>query len=585
MSSDDTTRSGKLPLTHVSLAQLTTNLTGSTQTGSTQTGSTQTDLARRGRAPRDWASRSQAGRDYPSATRFEPTVVEAARRYHLLVATMALLVATAAMGYTLVQPELYRASGSLTVPKPLALQAMGNDQYLDSQVLLLQSQDVAERAVQIANSALGSKKLTTRDLFGEFAKVEIAPPEMANPGSYGANTIQLMFTWPDPEIAQVGLNALLQGFDDARYATIKTESDASLAGIQKAISDVRSKDQLGDLTARRTLVLTNQQVDLAHHSIIRWAARPQTAINGNSKRAAAIGLLTGTILGVALAYALAVRRPEFADTQQPAELYGVPLLGEIPRTKATWRPRTARSLQELPLVTDPHSPAAESFRFAATSIERLRAEHGPRLSLAIVSPAGGRSQSLTVANLALALAEAHLRVLAVDANVGGRLSVLLLPGVGTAAKSSEQPLTGQPPLVARVRALSEHAESSPLNSIVYVLPSVPERTTTLAHYKALGALIAQARSCYDVVLVDCPGLLEVAGAVELLRASDTAIVVVSAGDLVPDHLATRNRLRLVGCSLAGYVLTVEDSDPRNIINLRNNDTLTSSSESRARAPR
>jgi capsular polysaccharide biosynthesis protein len=172
--------------------------------------------------------------------RFEPTVFSAMRRYRFMVLAVALMIAAAAGGYALMQTEVYRAGATVTVPQSSLSQGQASDQYLDSQVLLLQSPQVADRAVRIANGALGSNVLTERDFSGQSKSVKITPPEGATPGSYGSNIVTVSFTWPGATVAQVGANALLQAFDDVRSETITAQGQATVAGIEKAIHDART---------------------------------------------------------------------------------------------------------------------------------------------------------------------------------------------------------------------------------------------------------------------------------------------------------------------------------------------------------
>ena len=262
--------------------------------------------------------------------RFEPTVVGAVRRYWLMVGVIALLTTASAVGYTLVVPEVYRADATATVPQTLLSQEEASDQYLDSQVLLLQSQEVADRAARIANAALNENVLSPRDFSGEGKFLEIKAPEGASPGSYGASIVAVSFTWPSARVAQIGTNAVLQAFDDVRAAAIKAQGEAIVAGIEKAIDDARTEGQRKDLLKQRTQTLVNQQIDLARHPTVAWAAEPQVPINGNSQRSGAIGLVIGTVLGAGLAYARASRRRCLDDRLEPAAIYEAPLIGEIP---------------------------------------------------------------------------------------------------------------------------------------------------------------------------------------------------------------------------------------------------------------
>ena len=431
--------------------------------------------------------------------------------------------------------------GSITVP---ALPDQDSAQYLDSQVLLLSSQDVAQRAADIANRTLHSDRLDVGSFSGSGSSLAIIPPATGNPGVYGDSIIQVKFTGPSAQIAQAGANAALQAFDDARTATIIAEGNATVAGIDRTIDATNNQSQRAALLTERTQAMVNAQTNLANPPTVLWAVEPAKPDSEGWKRAGLLGLVIGIVLGAALAYVRASMRRGFADRQDPAALYGVPLIGEIPAFEAKktsrWNGNHAAGL--LPIAADPHSAAAEAFRFAAGSVERVRAVRGPRLSLVLVSPIAGSGKSTVVANLALAIAEGGTRVLVVDADAAdGSLTARLLPDIPAGA-GLEQVLAGEQPL-------ANCTQPSPLNAAVAVLgPGLaPQRRVTgAARAKAASALLATAKSSFDVVLIDSPALLQVADATELVDASDAAVIVLSPHELIRDHLEMVNRLKLIG---------------------------------------
>ena len=480
--------------------------------------------------------------------RFEPTVFGAVRRYWAMVLAVAFVAMAAAIGYSLKQPKIYEAQASVTVPQPVSLQGQTPAQYFDSQVLLLQSQDVAQRAVSIADGALRSKLLDASDFSGSGSSLVITPPTTATPGGYGASIIMVSFKSPSATIAQVGANAVLQAFDDARYLAIAAQASRAIAAINRAIDTPYGQSGLGDLKTARTETLINEQYDLSNQPTVAWAVKPETPTDHGWSYAGAIGFIVGLVVGAALAFARASLRRGFTDRQDPAALYGVPLIGEIPAFEAekTWRSNGASADGLLPMNSNPHTAAAESFRFAAGSIERIRAERGPRLSLVFVSPLTGGGKSTVVANLALAIAEGGTRVLAVD--VDGDLTPLLLPG-NSGADGLEQVLAGQ-------RVLEECVRPSPFHAALTVLgsgPASPWPVTGAARSKAARFFLTEAKARYEIVLIDSPALLEVADAAELVDASDAAIIVLSANELIRDHLEVVDRLRLIGSDVVGYI--------------------------------
>ncbi|TDD16943.1 hypothetical protein E1218_28865 [Kribbella turkmenica] len=482
--------------------------------------------------------------------RFEPTVFGAMRRYRLMVAVITVLVAAAAVGHSLTQTEVYRAYATITVPQSALAQGDSREQYFDSQVLLLQSQDVADRAVRIANAGLNDTVLSIRHFAGEGKSLEITPPEGAQPGAFGATIVAVTFTWPGARVAQTGANAFLQAFDEARSAAIAAQGAEEVAALERAIRDTRTAGQLTDLQNQRTQTLVQLQLDLATHPTIAWAAEPQVPINGNSKRAGAIGVVAGLMLGGALAYLRATRRRRLDDRLDPVAIYDAPLIGDIPPAgPKQLLSGLATATDPLPMAADPQSPAAEAFRFTAGSVERIRAARDDRLAVVFVSADSDTERSKVVANVALAVAESGTPVLAVDADATeGSLTGLLLPG-SPQGDGFEQ-------VVAGCRPVSDCVETSPLNADVTVLRAGParlSRTTGAAYAEAVDKLIAEAKSSFELVLIDSPSPLRLANAVDLVQDSDAAVVVLRSGESVQDHVRMVERLDQVESDLVGYV--------------------------------
>jgi Mrp family chromosome partitioning ATPase len=480
----------------------------------------------------------------------EPTVVGAVRRYSIMVIAFALAGLVAAVAYTHYKGHTYRAQASVTVPPPSTQTNQDAAQYLDSQVLLMESPATANRAASLANATLQSNGLSASDFSVPGGSVSITPPIGAATGAYGSSIVAVSFSASSATTAQVGVNSLLQAFINQRSATIAAQFQNAIAGIDSTMNETTSSVQLAALQGQRTQLLVNEQIDLAQLPTVAWAVKPSSPSKGGLTKMAAMGLVFGLLLGAGLAYARASRRRGFIDRQDPAALYGVPRIGEIPAFEAE-KPVLSKgtSVRGLPVSASPDSAEAEAFRFAAGSLERIRAAKGPRLSLVFVSPLSDVGKSMVVANLALAIADGGTRVLAVDANVGsGDLAARLLPGI-PADGGMEHVIAGQ-------RELADLMRPSPLNSAVSVLRAGPppqRRVTGAARSRAVSALLATAKSDFDVVLVDSPALLEVADATELVDASDAVVIVLSPGELVQDHVDMVDRLKFIGADIAGYI--------------------------------
>jgi Mrp family chromosome partitioning ATPase len=413
---------------------------------------------------------------------------------------------------------------------------------------------------------LQSNSLSAADFSTSGGSVSITPPIAASAGTYGASIVDVLFTNPNARVAQVGANSFLQAYSDARSATIAAQFKNAIAGIDSAINETTDPVQRATLEGQKTQQLVNEQIDLAQLPTVSWANEPAGPVSCGSKKTAVLGLVIGLVIGVALAYVRASRRRGFSDRQDPAALYGVPLIGEIPAFEAEKALRSNGAVARgLPVSASPHSAVAEAFRFTAGSLERIRAERGPRLSLVFVSPLADAGKSMVVANLALAMADGGTRVLAVDADAGdGDLTARLLPGIPVGG-GMEQVLAGQQQLLGCIKP-------SPLNDAVSVLASGPplqRRVTGAARSKAASALLATAKSSFDIVLIDSPALLQVADATALVDASDAAIIVLSPNEQIRDHLEMVDRLKLIGTDVAGYIYNQAPMPPQLVRYLHN----------------
>jgi LPS O-antigen subunit length determinant protein (WzzB/FepE family) len=262
-------------------------------------------------------------------SQFGQAVVDAVRRYRGMVIAVAIVAMVAAIGYALVQPKVYRAQASITMPQQVSLQGQqGNSgQYLDGQVLLLQSQGVAQRAATIANSTLHSHNLTVGDFYGSGSSLSISPPTTAAPGGFGATVVGVSFAASSAQVAEAGTNAVIKAYDAARSAAIKSQDDTAINGIDIAIGGTNYElaslngsrapavaNQQQQLVAQRaTLInqraqmIVNEQIDLAQQPSV--AVEPATTANHKWALDGGIGLIIGVLLGVALAVARASRRP------------------------------------------------------------------------------------------------------------------------------------------------------------------------------------------------------------------------------------------------------------------------------------
>jgi succinoglycan biosynthesis transport protein ExoP len=256
--------------------------------------------------------------------------------------------------------------------------------------------------------------------------------------------------------------------------------------------------------------------------------------------------LVGGILALGVAFLL----EHLDDTiKMPGDVSGALGLGTLGTIG-----RLAKGEEELTVVVRPLSPVAEAFHMLCTNIRFSGVSKALRILL-VTSPGPQEGKSFTVANLAAAMAQAGLRVVAVDADLRRprlhQLFGLDLPAQG-AGKSTPWGLTGS--------LLQGHTDSQLLSTQargLKVLPSgeLPPNPIEIVSSQRMHELLHDLVQQADMVLVDSPPMLPVADVAVLAPAVDGVLLVLEAGR-TPREAAQHavESLRQVGANLVGVVL-------------------------------
>lgn len=206
------------------------------------------------------------------------------------------------------------------------------------------------------------------------------------------------------------------------------------------------------------------------------------------------------------------------------------------------------SLDSLITLSDPRSVAAEAYRTLRTNLE-FSSVDAKLHTLLVTSAAPADEKSITVANLAVAMADGDRAVILVDAD-------LRRPAQHTIFGLSNE--TGFTNLFKDEAALNAPPLQSIPNTSLKVLTSgpLPPIPGQLLASQKIGAVIAKLASLADVVIFDAPPLVTVNDASLLASNVDGVLLVVRAGGTKRDHVkAAKDRIEKVNARLVGAVLT------------------------------
>ena len=280
--------------------------------------------------------------------------------------------------------------------------------------------------------------------------------------------------------------------------------------------------------------------------VVEPATQPLKPTGNPVQRNTLLAAVTGAMGAVGVVFLLEYLDDTIKTPEDVSRALGLGTLGTIGRL--------ARGEEELVVAAQPFSPLAEAFRKLRTSV-RFSSLDRPLQTLLVTSPNLAEGKSNTVANLAVAMAQAGLRVVAVDADLRRprlhQLFDLDLHEEG-AMESSLEGLTG---------SLLEGCPDGRLQPTqvenLKVLPSgeLPPNPAEIMGSQHMQKLLHELVQQVDVVLIDSPPVLPVADATALAQAVDGVLLVLEAGKT--RRQAARHAvesLHQVGASLVGVVL-------------------------------
>jgi succinoglycan biosynthesis transport protein ExoP len=312
--------------------------------------------------------------------------------------------------------------------------------------------------------------------------------------------------------------------------SVEHTDPARAALIAKAIAEVFIA-QIQEL-GRQGLALRTDVV------VIETAQIPERPVGRRRTLYTALAALVGVMLTVGVAFLLEHLDDTIKTPDDVSQTLGLATLGTIGRL--------AKREEELVVAAQPFSPVTEAFRVLRTNI-RFSSVDRPLRTLLVTSPSLAEGKSITVANLAVAMAQAGLSVVALDADL--RRSRL------------HQLFDLDPRREGLTKALLEGSINGRLHPAevegLRVLPSgeLPPNPAEMLGSQRMQELLHELAQQVDVVVLDGPPVLPMADAAVLAQAVDGVLLVLYAGHTRRE--AARHAvesLHQVGANLVGVIL-------------------------------
>jgi capsular exopolysaccharide synthesis family protein len=473
------------------------------------------------------------------------------RRRMWTIALICLLVAGAAFAFSSLQEPVYEAKARLLLgATQTTVEAGGFGAYIDpnriqTEIQVIMGKPVADRV----QAALGSAPGISGSAVGGTAVIELTARSAS-----AANAAEAANAYADAYIAY-----RQQQFADAVSAQTK-EYTRQIALLTEQLAEVEARPRppntppapeseslRAELSAFR---LRLQQVDSAEKlsgnaaAVIAPAKVNATPISPTPRRNVLLGAFVGLVLGVAAAL-LFEHLDDSLKTKDDVErlLPALTVLGVIPLIPS-WR---NRSQTRLVAATDSTSPAAEAYRTVRTAIQFLSIDRSLRV-LQVTSPIASEGKSTTIANLAVTLSEAGLRIIVVCCDLRRpRINAFFdLPNdVGFTSV-----LLGEVSLGGAVQEVSGMP-----NLKILASGALPPNPSELLSSQRTTDVLTQLGSQADMVLVDCPPVLPVTDAAVLATKVDGTLLIASANSTTYRELSRAVQLlNQVDAPLLGVVL-------------------------------
>jgi succinoglycan biosynthesis transport protein ExoP len=258
-----------------------------------------------------------------------------------------------------------------------------------------------------------------------------------------------------------------------------------------------------------------------------------------------LNTLLAAAAGLLVAGGIVVMR-EYIDQTVKSDEELIRRTGLVPIGHIAYAPAPRVKRGEL-VVLDPSSTVAEAYRALRTNLLFSSLDRELK-TIVVTSPAPGEGKSRTIANLAVALAQAGYSTLLIDADF---------------RRPSQHRIFGR---VRNVGLSNLMIQDIPENELVNAVADVtnlhfiasgptPPNPSELLGSARMRSILAQLRSRFHYVLIDTPPVNVVTDASVLAASADGVVLVAESGRTTyPGLLHAREAIQRVGGTILGVVV-------------------------------
>jgi len=447
-------------------------------------------------------------------------VLQVLRRRAIPIALTVIIVASAAVGLSLLQPDRYSASASILFrAQNLAQELPG------STAPTFDAQTQAATNLQLVSLEQVAAR-TARRLGPNFEPKEISDSVEVSPKGT-SNVVDVKATWRSPRTAARIATTFAQQF--VHFQARSERFRISVAQRRLRVSLERERQSTTPDQARISTIQGNlddlevlKSVNTGRAQVIQRADVPTSRSSPRPMRNGLIGIFAGLLLGLGLVIALEQLDRRVRSAAELEELLDVPLLAQVPESEgfitAAIRPISAPPVE------------VEIFSALCTTLQRLNGPDGMK-SVLVTGPTAEVGKTTMALNLALAAARSGLRTLFLEVDMRRPIVAVRL-GLQS-ERSLVGALSGGLPLSEAVQTIPMESSDSPeledLELDVVVAGPPSRDAARLVESEEMARLIKEAEGAYDLVIVDAPPAGLLSDAIALLSLVGGAILVCRLG--------------------------------------------------------
>jgi capsular exopolysaccharide synthesis family protein len=476
------------------------------------------------------------------------------RRRVVVVAFVAVFVAVA-LAYGVATTKVYRGTADLLLTPQVSSALLQATNSVDSAVTI----DVPTAIEVIQSSSLQQ----------DVQKSIPSAPGVSASEVGTTSVVAISVDSTNPKLAARAANAYAEGYLHLQQKQATATIDGAILLLTERLNSIQSSIasaqgaaggsptfQIQGLQEEAVTLqneITNDQLVAGESSadgqVVSAASVPTAPVKPKTLEYAVLAGLLGLVLGIGVAMLLEFFDDGVRTREDVARIVtNRPVLAMIPDVP-DWRGGEARLVSR----SEPSSDPAEAYRSLRTSIEFLSLDRSIR-TLLVTSAGTAEGKTTTVANLAVVLAQAGRRVVAVCCD-------LRRPRLHEFFGMSNQ--VGFTSVLLGESSLQEALHGVAGLPNLYVLPAgaVPPNPSELLSGARTEELLETIAANADIVIIDSPPILPVTDASVLASRCDAVVVVAAVGVSTRNHLARAvEALEYIEAPISGVVLNRSASD-------------------------